>query len=443
MKIKVKDFLTGIVTFIIMLVSFTVPLRESLYGGYSRFAMLIVLSILIAVYIYLRYSSHKISIIQTVWILAFLLTIRNNANLASGSTASTLYCFTAFFVPTLICQMDFEKRAMNWMVRFALIHAFIGLFFLLFPDLLIKNIDKLFPAIIPSQRSFLISTIKNGYLVGITGHYSTSGMYMAAGFIVSSVLLFYRAVVNQTGLIQMSKELLLTGFLGICLILTGKRAHLLFSIMVFCADYILIYNRGSYKMRIQRIAKFVIAFAIIFLVALNIPAFQSTFSRFMSQQVAEEMQIGRINSKWLPAIELFKESPVLGCGWLQFGRLHPTYNSGDEIYRNVHNIYLQLLCETGILGVILIVGTMVLTIFITLKRIMVLIKRKEYGEEFLFLVFSFSYQLFFLFYGLTGNPLYDVQTLFPYMFCCGIAYKYCSKHYLRIGKSISSIRSLM
>lgn len=440
LKIRLSELLVGIAIFIMVLVSFTVILRDSLYGGYSRFAMLLIFLILVSIVIFLQYNSHSISILQVMWMLVFLITLRNNANLNSGSTASTLYCCIAFFVPTLIYKMKFEKRMIKWILVFAMMHAIIGLFFMLFPELLISNLDKLFPTMIPSQKSFLISTINNRYLVGITGHYSTSGMYMVAGFIASSALLFYRAIVKNTGIVKMNRELFLIVFFCICLILTGKRAHLLFGVLSFCANYILIYNRGSYKVKVQRILKFAFAFIFILLVALNIPAFQATFNRFMSEEMIEEMRIGRVDSKWIPAFELFMENPLFGCGWLQFGRLHPTYNSGDEIYRNVHNIYIQLLCETGLVGSAFIIGIMVLTLFMTLRRIVELNKEREYSQKFLFLIFSFSYQFFFLLYGITGNPLYDIQTLFPYMLCCGITYKYCTKRFLKIGRSKSGIR---
>ena len=201
--------------------------------------------------------------------------------------------------------------------------------------------------------------------------------------------------------------------------------------LVFCATYILVYNRGSYKKRAQRTFGFILMFSFLSVVIINIPAFQGTFSRFMSGEMTEELYVGRVNSKWIPAIQMFKEDPLFGKGWLQFGRLHPTYNSGDEIFRNVHNVYIQLLCESGIIGTVLIVGLMAYTIIITIKRILVINKTRTANQELLFLVFSFSYQLFFLLYGITGNPLYDVQTLFPYMLCCGITYKYCTKASVR------------
>ena len=314
---------------------------------------------------------------------------------------------------------------------FSMVHAIIGLFLMVFPGLLINNVDRLFPNLIFSQRSFLLATISRGYLVGLTAHYSTSGMYMAAGFIVSFSFSFYQAMKKNTGIVKMNREFWLTVFFWVCLILTGKRAHLLFGTLVFCANYVLVYNRGSFKTRSQRTFIFILMFSLLLVIVINVPAFQGTFSRFMSGEITEELYIGRVNSKWVPAMQMFKESPLFGKGWLQFGRLHPTYNSGDEIYRNVHNIYIQLLCETGIVGTVVIVGLMVYTISITIRRILVINKTRATNPELLFLIFSFAYQMFFLLYGLTGNPLYDIQTLFPYMLCCGIAYKYCTKKGIR------------
>lgn len=54
---------------------------------------------------------------------------------------------------------------------------------------------------------------------------------------------------------------------------------------------------------------------------------------------------------WNNAFQLFKQSPVFGIGWRQFSEQNNVlYMEGN----NVHNDYLQWLCETGIVGFLLI-----------------------------------------------------------------------------------------
>lgn len=75
---------------------------------------------------------------------------------------------------------------------------------------------------------------------------------------------------------------------------------------------------------------------------------------------ADELTSGRIGL-WKKAWELFKENPVFGIGWEQFMN-HNKYE------HEVHNTYLQWLCEAGIIGFILLMTPLVFMWLMTLKR---------------------------------------------------------------------------
>lgn len=53
------------------------------------------------------------------------------------------------------------------------------------------------------------------------------------------------------------------------------------------------------------------------------------------------------------ALEQFRENKLFGIGWGNFTKRYLQYSG--EWYMNVHNVYLQLLCETGIVGTFVIV----------------------------------------------------------------------------------------
>lgn len=72
---------------------------------------------------------------------------------------------------------------------------------------------------------------------------------------------------------------------------------------------------------------------------------------------------GRRIIEWQKAIMIFKDHPIFGIGWNGFARqsvlLHPQFpnaalNSG--LFTNCHNLVLQLLSETGVIGTFLIVS---------------------------------------------------------------------------------------
>lgn len=53
---------------------------------------------------------------------------------------------------------------------------------------------------------------------------------------------------------------------------------------------------------------------------------------------------------WGLAVDMFKDNPILGIGWGGFAK-----HGGDmEYLKDVHNCLLQLMCETGLIGTILI-----------------------------------------------------------------------------------------
>ena len=67
-------------------------------------------------------------------------------------------------------------------------------------------------------------------------------------------------------------------------------------------------------------------------------------------------------TEWQKAIILFKESPVVGVGWNQFAKhsialqkQFPNAPTNSGLFTNCHNIILQLLAETGIIGLLLFI----------------------------------------------------------------------------------------
>ena len=82
---------------------------------------------------------------------------------------------------------------------------------------------------------------------------------------------------------------------------------------------------------------------------------------------ASELTSGR-TALWKKAYELFKENPVFGIGWEQF-------MNNNTYEHEVHNTYLQWLCETGVIGFILIMIPLLYMYLTTLFRT-VRIRRK-------------------------------------------------------------------
>ena len=102
----------------------------------------------------------------------------------------------------------------------------------------------------------------------------------------------------------------------------------------------------------------------------------------------------------------FLKKPIFGWG---FGY----YSNMMDI--NVHNVYIQVLCELGIVGICIFfafIFSSVLSVFIKFEKKYFLAN----NEEKLRLVFSSFIQLFFIMYCITGNPLNDLNIFGVYFF---------------------------
>ena len=71
---------------------------------------------------------------------------------------------------------------------------------------------------------------------------------------------------------------------------------------------------------------------------------------------------------WGIAWRLFLTSPLFGIGWGKFA------DFGTDRIFNVHNLYLQLLCETGVFGFLLIIVPIVLLFVVGVKKCRKIIK---------------------------------------------------------------------
>jgi O-antigen ligase len=65
---------------------------------------------------------------------------------------------------------------------------------------------------------------------------------------------------------------------------------------------------------------------------------------------------------WELARGLFSSNPILGIGYQGF-----IYASADQPLHNVHNYYLQTASEQGVIGIVLLAGTLLLGVFTGFK----------------------------------------------------------------------------
>ncbi|MBR2529112.1 MAG: O-antigen ligase family protein [Blautia sp.] len=246
---------------------------------------------------------------------------------------------------------------------------------------------------------------------GIIPFAGSAGSFICAGlgaYIIS--LREKRLTVNNVAVLACFS----TAFL-----LLQKRAFVLDIAAAFFVIWLCGFRREN-VLRIDAEVLVRIVFAMIAIIASSIllyflvPLFRHSYHSLVARFTTQDKTYSGRTILYALAYSLFKKHPFRGIGWGVF-RMYSRNTLGDSKQTfEVHNVYLQLLCEAGIAGLgsfLLATGAALVK---TLRKYRELIVEGIRNDEFYSLRLSIFLQVFFLAYCLSGNPLYDYNFLITY-----------------------------
>lgn len=356
-----------------------------------------------------RKGENYVSKYQVAWVVILLLSLFRNwgiekeAYLWPAAFSALIFMFLALSNSST-WHTSFFKIA----VAFSIIYILSVFLFLLYPSVYKAMYN--FWGYWPNGTEYGAF----GYRAGLADNHSANGTYcILACLICCSIWL------TGTGEKRERRRLLLvTLAAALAVFLTTKRAHLVFGL----AALLLVYYVFSKKRISSKLFNLMCIVVVALVLFYTIP-YSDLLSEYTSgffDYIGTDVTNGRIEY-WLCALSIFASHPIFGIGWLGF-----RYSSGTEGFARVgyvdaHNVYIQLLCETGVVGTIIVI-----TVFIVFLRSTIRLYKK-YREvldiaQQRALAVSFCFQIFCLIYGLTGNFLYD-RTCFIYLFGCAL---FCS-----------------
>ena len=373
--------------------------------GYTQFALMMIFGVLV-IYPILKKKFILVNRIQFInCILMGVFIVRNNPKLQSTASSEV---FMILFMLIFIVLVKYQQR--EWIDYTISLCKLFYLFYAVY-TILEKFFEPLFLfslRLFPSSIETLYTQYSRGCMPGLTNHYSTNGMLLGVGFIVFSCEAIFKGS---------KKNIILSGVMIVALLLTGKRADIIFTAVgIYLAYYC--YMSDKKRTRIKNTVLIILAVLVGLVILVNlVPSLATFITRFEETTDSGDVTLGR-TKMWAIAIDCFKNNTLLGIGWdrFKFINLHEW---------KAHNIYLQLLAETGIVGFIVFAFFFVYTFVCGwrhLKRIR--IDKMAIDREEVHLLFSLAMQVFFLLYGITGNPLYDKETYVPYYIACAITSYY-------------------
>lgn len=275
------------------------------------------------------------------------------------------------------------------------------LFFAVFPNLFWNSIYQILSE---TAREYLAYYVPKGYSITIGGCTYTNyilylGMAACCGYLASASRWDRKRTVM----------LISCGVFLFSILLVGRRGELLGA--VACC-LLLVFVTRSGKQRKYLLLIGIGAIALLFLlVVLFLPQLKKVDVLYRYVMTVENLISGKdITSGrtelYALAFDAFLKHPVLGIGWDQFHTLIPQEFlavHGADV-EDVHCIYLQFLCETGLVGAPLVIAPLAYCYYQVCAQFSRLKKRAADSDRqntaFRLCVTSFMLQSFLLFMGI-------------------------------------------
>lgn len=268
----------------------------------------------------------------------------------------------------------------------------------------INSINQLF-GYSQEEYSVMAAWTRNNWYSGLLPDRTPAAFYCC--ILIGAGLYFIYANYKRQGTFLHRMFGFIFIFIGIYgILLTAKRGLLLGALAA--ALFTFVVYKKAYQKSILKIFILIILVSILgWVIFRNFEATQVMISRFFNNNNFFTYRI----SIYQNLINEFLKNPIMGTG---------TASATDILSIGGHNIYLTVLMENGIMGFVLFTVSVLYSMFFTIKTALMIGKSGKVNKL-PFIMFSLYIQVFFIVYGMTGNPLYDNYILYFYLFSLIIA----------------------
>ena len=401
LTIKSKITMSDVIKILVCLQiwnTYTVLLKYSTLFRWGMVACLV----LQALYIKGNIVKHiRFSTEQKIWIVS-LIYFWSGIVYSINKQATIKYCIsmtTASFLILVILQSVFYKKCFDFLyilLLFSLMTIYLNFFI---PNLMTDYLSFLIPT---SVREALYNDVLGSIYSGIFADRANAAFGLNVGFAIS-----YAKYIMQTN--KQKKYLILAGLFFGGIIFTGKRTLLLIPVIIVLVSLTLKTDNKKNKRKYVAIIGLCIC-------AIGLVSVFPSLRTFFVRDGSDDLLNSRSTVLWPVAFKMFDSHKLLGTGINTYNSVLNSQNIMDATLStwssHAHNIYIQMLGETGIIGFVLLVCIVIVNIRKTIK----LLKRKNSESMQVLLMISLSIQLIWSVYGLTGNTFFYAQQLLCYLF---------------------------
>lgn len=339
--------------------------------------------------------------ILIAWILylgTFAVVLYFIRNLNVEPYVCVAYIF-AIFNMLLAQQINFNY-IVKMIYRISFLYVFSVWLQFLFPSIYSAFARVIFPSRIYSE---IIQRMAEGYMTGFTREVAYVALIVLTGLI-------YTVFLDKR-----KNKVFLSVFFIVTLFITGKKAHPILAILAIVLTYYFMTKNLKKHLKI-----WIICFILATLAIVSFPVWRNI--SFMSRIVVfingiqNGLDLNALTSGreviYQRAINLWSENKMFGIGWENFRNLGAygmsEYTTWFKNY-DIHNCYLQVLCENGLAGMIPFVVLLLYSIILSVK---VLRDKNDVNIK-----YAFSYFLFFCLYAISEPCLFQ-DSYFILLFLC-------------------------
>lgn len=356
---------------------------------------------------------------------------------------------------SIILSLLNQKKINNWLIYMFLMYM-AGILFVIFVnnELSIFKTGIIFLTIIGIINSLMVlvhfifkDTFNSAYFPYLqhNGSLNMANVYYDRGYYfgfnykpheVAGIITFAIAAILIWGILQTEfrKKVILLIPLGLSvpLLLTGKKGIIICLFVTFMLVLLMHYAAKKQWKKIAltvTIAVILIIVAIMYIMThLDNPLFYR-FAAFFSKLISGETADSGRGELRAAAIQLWNENKMFGVGWFQFNG-YTVSRFGFSRTHSVNLDYLQFLCETGIIGFVM----MITPILVMIRRTLIVwhntLKSVSIIKTQWIILFAVFVQIFIILYAFIEVPFYNTMYFTIYMFSCVII----NNAYARLSK---------